>query len=146
MERYYATVDAEGKFVGFYNDLSEALEERDEYIKLGFNVDITDNKDVIDYLMFSTNGLNNDWFETYNEFFPYDMESKLKIPVEIFNNYFRIMLTGLMLEIRNAIKEENPSLNEKQINKKTKEELRREINFCSPRILDALLDDKYVLV
>ena len=146
MERYYATVDAEGKFVGFYNDLSEALEERDEYIKLGFNVNIIDNKDVIDYLMFSTNGLNNDWFETYNEFFPYDMESKLKIPVEIFNNYFRIMLTGLMLEIRNTIKEENPSLNEKQINKKTKEELRREINFCSPRILDALLDDKYVLV
>ncbi len=146
MERYYATVDAEGKFVGFYNDLSEALEERDEYIKLGFNVDIIDNKDVIDYLMFSTNGLNNDWFETYNEFFPYDMESKLKIPVEIFNNYFRIMLTGLMLEIRNTIKEENPNLNEKQINKKTKEELRREINFCSPRILDALLDDKYVLV
>jgi hypothetical protein len=146
MERYYATVDAEGKFVGFYNDLSEALEERDEYIKLGFNVNIIDNKDVIDYLMFSTNGLNNDWFETYNEFFPYDMESKLKIPVEIFNNYFRIMFTGLMLEIRSTIKEENPSLNEKQINKKTKEGLRREINFCSPRILDALLDDKYVLV
>lgn len=144
MKNCYVLVDNYGYIIDFYdniNDVLRARESLDEYE----DILVLDDKDDIDDVMFHTDGMNNAWFDTYNEFFPCDEESKLKIPIGIYSAYFDDMLEELYYFVFSIVDKDMPFESFENKDMRTKRELAQLVK-CDDIILDKLFSNDYYIV